>query len=147
MPLWLIYHPSGTFEDTASKKALTEDITKLYTRIGLPAFYVVINFMKLPPGDTWVGAENRTEKPFIRIVADHIAVRLENEDHVYKNTCDAIEKALKPHIADRGYDWEFHVDETERRLWRVNGSVPPPFGSDAEKLWAKENKPVAWESA
>jgi hypothetical protein len=49
------------------KKALTEDITKIYTGVGLPAFYVVINFMKLPPGDTWVGAENRTEKPLSAI--------------------------------------------------------------------------------
>ncbi|KAI9036912.1 tautomerase family protein [Aspergillus affinis] len=130
-----------------AEKALTEDITKLYTGIGLPAFNVVINFIKLSPGDTWVGAENRTKNPFIRIIAEHIAVRLDNEDHVYNSTCDAIEKALKPHIADRGYDWECHVDETERRLWRVNGIVPPPFGSDAEKVWTKENKPVVWEGA
>ncbi|OGE46985.1 hypothetical protein PENARI_c080G01159 [Penicillium arizonense] len=126
MPFWLVFHPTGTFEDTGSKKALTEDITKIYTGIGLPAFYVVINFIKLSPGDIWVGAERKMDIPFIRIIAEHIAVRLDNEDHVYKYTCDAIENALKPHIADRGYDWEFHVDETERRLWRVNGIVPPP---------------------
>ncbi|KAE8388161.1 hypothetical protein ETB97_004583 [Aspergillus alliaceus] len=147
MPLWLIFHPTGTFEDTASKKALTEDVTKIYTRIGLPAFYVVINFIKLSAGDIWVGAENKTENPFIRIVAEHIAVRLDNEDHAYNSVCNSFEKALKPHIADRGYEWEFHIDETERRLWRVNGLVPPPFGSDAEKIWAKENKPVRWEGA
>ncbi|KAB8239291.1 hypothetical protein ETB97_009313 [Aspergillus alliaceus] len=147
MPLWLIFHPDGTFEDASSKKAMTKDITKIYTGIGLPSFYVVVNFIKLSPEDVWVGAERRMEKPFIRIVAEHIAVRLDDEDDVYKKTCDAIENALKPHIADRGYDWEFHVDETERRLWRVNGMIPPPFGSDAEKVWAKENKPVIWEGA
>jgi hypothetical protein len=147
MPLWLVFHPTGTFEDTASKQALTKDITKIYTGIGLPAFYVVVNFMKLPPGDVWVGAERKMENPFIRIVAEHIAVGLDNEDHIYKRTCDAIENALKPHIADKGYDWEFHVDETERRLWRVNGMMPPPFGSDAEKVWAKENRPGIWEGA
>lgn len=67
MPLWLVFHPTGTFEDTASKQALTKDITKIYTGIGLPAFYVVVNFMKVPPGDVWVGAERKMENPFIRI--------------------------------------------------------------------------------
>lgn len=66
--------------------------------------------------------------------AEHIAVRLENEDLAYKGTADAFDKALKPHVADKGYEWEFHVDETERRLWRVNGLIPPPFGSDVEQL-------------
>jgi hypothetical protein len=36
-----------------------------------------------------------------------------NEVLAYERTADAIEKALKPHISDKGYDWEFHVDETE----------------------------------
>lgn len=147
MPLWLIFHPTGTFEDDASKQALTKDITAIYTGVGLPAFYVVINFIKLSPEDVWVGGQKRTEKPFVRIVAEHIAVRLEDSDEIYKTTCDYIENTLKPHIADKGFDWEFHIDETERRLWRVNGMTPPPHGSDGEKLWVKENRPVAWDLA
>ncbi|KAJ5086203.1 hypothetical protein N7532_010974 [Penicillium argentinense] len=147
MPLWLIFHPPGTFEDVISKQALTKDITKIYTGIGLPPFYVVVNFIKLSTEDVWVGGERKSEKPFIRIVAEHIAVRLENEDIVYKRTADAFDKALKPHVADKGYEWEFHIDETERRLWRVNGLIPPPFGSDVEQLWAKENKPSVWDGA
>jgi hypothetical protein len=147
MPLWLIFHSPVTLEDITAKQALTTDITKIYTRIGLPAFYVVINFIKLSANDVWVGGERKIEKPFIRIVAEHIAVRLENEDLAYKRTSDAIDKALKPHVADKGYDWEFHVDESERRLWRINGLVPPPFGSDVEQLWAKANKPSMWEGA
>lgn len=47
MPLWLIYHPTGTFEDNATKQALSRDITAMYTDRGLPAFYVVVNFIKL----------------------------------------------------------------------------------------------------
>jgi hypothetical protein len=147
MPLWLVFHPCGTFEDDSAKRALSKDITNIYTGIGLPAFYVVVNFVKLSPGDVWVGGEPKTDKPFIRILVDHIAVRLENEDRVYERSADAIEKALKPHIYDKGYDWEFHVDETERRLWRVNGIIPPPFGSDMEKQWAKDNKPSVWSGA
>ncbi|CCF33378.1 hypothetical protein CH063_05583 [Colletotrichum higginsianum] len=50
MPLWIIYHPEGTFEDDASKEAFSADITKFYTTIGLPAFYVVANFISCPQG-------------------------------------------------------------------------------------------------
>lgn len=33
MPLWLIFHPDGTFEDDESKEALSTDITKIYTGV------------------------------------------------------------------------------------------------------------------
>jgi hypothetical protein len=147
MPLWLIFHPPGTFEDASSKQALAKDVMKIYTGIGLPPFYVVVNFIKLPTEDIWVGGERRTENPFIRIAIEHIAVRIENEDHAYKRTTDAIEKVLKPHVADKGYDWEFHIDETERRLWRINGMIPPPFGSEIGQLWATENRPSLYDGA
>ncbi|GES64831.1 hypothetical protein ATEIFO6365_0009032000 [Aspergillus terreus] len=140
MPLWLIYHTPNTFEDVGSKQALVEDVTKIYTNVGLPPFYVVVNFIRLSSEDVWVGGEPRTERPFVRIMIDHIAVRLENDDSMYKRTSDAINNALKPHLADKGYGWEFHVDETERRLWRINGLIPPPFKSDDERKWANENK-------
>lgn len=147
MPLWLIFHPEGTFEDLPSKKALTQDITKIYTEIGLPAFYVVVNFLKMPPGDTWVGAEHVFDKPFIRVVAEHIAVNMPNEDEAYKRVTARLDTALKPHVADKGYSWEFHIDETERRLWKVNGMIPPAFGSEEEKLWVKENRAVPYPGA
>ncbi|EKG12659.1 Tautomerase [Macrophomina phaseolina MS6] len=145
MPLWIIYHPPGTFEDDASKEALSKDITKIYAEAGLPAFYVIVNFVKLPTSDTWVGGEPRKANPFIRMTIDHIAVRLPNKDQAYYNTTKRIDAALKPHIADKGYDWEYHVDETERRLWKINGLIPPPFKSEEERIWAKENKPVPWK--
>lgn len=142
MPLWVIYHPDGTFEDDASREALAAEITTIYTGIGLPAFYVITNFVKMPGNTMLVGGKKVTGKPFIRIVIEHIAVRLPDEDKTYRETANAIDAVLKPHIADKGYDWEFHVDETERRLWKVNGLFAPPFGSEDEKIWARENKPV-----
>ncbi|RAR10490.1 UPF0187-like protein [Stemphylium lycopersici] len=123
MPLWIIYHPDGTFEDDASREALAAEITTIYTGIGLPAFYVITNFVKMPGNTMLVGGKKVTGKPFIRIVVEHIAVRLPNEDETYRKTSNAIDAVLKPHIADKGYDWEFHVDETERRLWKVNDNL------------------------
>jgi hypothetical protein len=80
MPLWQIYHPAGTYEDPASKIAFAEDITKMYTDFGLPAFYVVTNFIPLPKEDILVGGEPKLGKPFIRIVITHIAIKMPNED-------------------------------------------------------------------
>ncbi|KAK1985661.1 putative oxalocrotonate tautomerase [Colletotrichum cereale] len=146
MPLWLIFHPDGTFEDDASKEAFSADITKYYTRIGLPAFYVVANFIKMPGNTMWLGGE-KLKKPFIRITIDHIAVNLPNDDKIYRKAADGVDAVMKPHVADKGYGWEFHITETERRLWKIDGLRPPPFGSEGEKIWARDNRPSPWEKS
>ena len=149
MPLWNIYHPEGTFEDNASKEALSQDITSFYHDgpAGLPKFYVIVNFIKLPQDSMYIGGRPNTGTPFIRLKIDHSALTLPNQDEVYNSVTERIEAALKPHIADKGYDWEFHVDETERRLWRVQGFNPPPHKSEGEKLWRELNKAVPWEES
>jgi len=145
MPLWLIFHPDGTFEDDASKEALATDITSYYVNVGLPPFYVTANFIKMSGNTMYVGGKPPAkDKPFVRITVDHIAVTLPDQDSVYERTANRLNDLLKPHIADKGYDWEFHVDQTERRLWRINGVVPPPFKSEEEKKWVKENKAVPY---
>jgi len=55
-----------------------------------------------------------------------------------------IGKLIQPFATAKGLRWEFHVDETPRDLWMINGLVPPPSGSDAEKLWARENRPIPY---
>ncbi|KAJ0163985.1 hypothetical protein CTA2_2007 [Colletotrichum tanaceti] len=147
MPLWIIYHPEGTFEDDASKEALSTDITKIYMGIGLPAFYVVVNFVKLPLNAMWIGGEklSKDKPPFIRLSIEQIAVKLPDDDKAMRRMADQVDEVLKPHIADKGYDWEFHIDETDRRLWKIQGLHAPPFGSEQEKVWFKENKALPWE--
>ena len=149
MPLWLIFHPEGTFTTTASKQALSESITTIYTGVGLPPFYVVVQFIERPAGTVFVGGvvKDTSSKPFIRIAIEHIAVNLPNEDAQYARVTKKIDEVLKPHIEDAGYDWEYHVDETDRRQWKVNGIAPPPWKSEEEKVWFEENKPSAWEEA
>jgi hypothetical protein len=145
MPLWLIYHTDDTFIDNEAKRALARNITKFYTDLSLTAFYVVVNFIKLNGNDMWVGAEHRVGHPFVRITVDHIAIRVPNDDAIYHRTTAGIDRILKPHVAVKGYNWEFHVDEKERRLWKVNGFIPPAYKSPGEQLWMKENKAVPYE--
>jgi hypothetical protein len=147
MPLWNIYHPPSAFQDSSAKQAFARDITTIYTSIGLPAFYVIVNFIPMAPSSMYIGGNpNDSEsKPFIRFSIDHIAVRLPDDDTEYERVVTKINEILKPHVADKGYGWEFHVNETERRLWSIDGFEPPPFGSEGEKMWAKENQAVEWK--
>lgn len=147
MPLWLVYHPPGVFEDTSTKESLAKDITMNYTKQGLPAFFVVVNFVKLEVSDIWVGGEQHAEKPFIRLVINHIAIHQPDDDNAYKLSCARIDKILKPHLEDKGYTWEYHVIETDRRYWRTDGMVPPQHNTEEEKVWARENKAVPYHGA
>lgn len=145
MPLWIIYHPSNILEDDETRAKFAKDITGIYTGIGLPAFYVVVNFIKLDVRDTYVGAKTCVDTPFVRISIEHIAVTLEDSDDVYRKTSAHINDVIKKNVQPLGAEWEFHVNETERRLWMVKGLVAPPFGSEAEKQWAKQNAATPWE--
>jgi hypothetical protein len=150
MPLWSIYHPSGTFVTPASKQAFSESITTFYNKngTGLPKFYVIVNFIQLPGDSMYIGGRPNTSiTPFIRLKIDHIAITLPDKDDVYASVTKGLDAVLKPHIADKGYDWEYHVDETERRLWKVQGLNPPPWKSEAERLWREGDKAVPWEDA
>jgi hypothetical protein len=128
MPLWTIYHPPTTFTTAATKSAFSQSITNLYTtKINLPAFYVIVQFIKLPEGDVWVGGviPKNDKKPFVRVVIEHTAVNMpaEAEEAAYKQTCLWVDEAMKEHIADKGYEWEYHISENDRRLWKINGLV------------------------
>lgn len=144
MPLWNILTPTGAYS-AEQKKALAKDITSLYTNLAdLPAFYVVVAFQEVAEEDFLVGGEPVSD--FIRIYIDHVARQLDTPE-IRKICRDEIEKLLAPHVKDRGFTWEFHIDETPLDLWQIQGVVPPPPFSEAEKLWAKENRPVPYEVA
>jgi hypothetical protein len=57
-----------------------------------------------------------------------------------------IDAALKPFIADQGYDWEYNVAETSRDLWKIQGLVPPMPGSKAEHEWTRLNRAMEFEA-
>lgn len=149
MPLWQIYHLPGTFEDNASKQAFAEDITGMYTFLGLPAFYVVTHFHKMDNSNVYLGGKPLpdNEKPFVRVAITHIAIRVPDADAVYLRTTSRLDNIMKPHLLDKGYDFEYHVDETERRLWKINSLIPPPFKSAEEQVWVKGNRAVPYEGA
>lgn len=146
MPLWQIYHSKGTFEDVETKQAFVNDITSYYTL--LPPFYVVVQFFPMPLESTWRGGEAIAEKPFVRIVINHVAIvasdSTDDAETYYKRVSGRINEVVTPHIYDKGYDAEWHVYESDRRLWRLDGLIAPPFRSETEKEWKAANKALPW---
>ncbi|MDT1000485.1 tautomerase family protein, partial [Pseudomonas aeruginosa] len=54
---------------------------------------------------------------------------------------DRVNTLLKPYVEDRGFDWEFHIDETPFDYWSINGYFPPRADTEDEKRWRAENRP------
>lgn len=136
MPLWTIHHTPGLLTDE-DKKRLASRITDHYEQVGLPRFYVVTLFHETRPEDFYVGGEPTPAG--VRIAVDHIARRaLDQEGR--RGVAGWIKDMLRPHFEGvEGLHWEFHVDETSEDLWMINGLIPPPGGSEAEKTWAETN--------
>lgn len=136
MPLWTVHHTPGVFSD-AEKSQLASTIADHYEKVGLPRFYVVTLFQEARPEDFYIGGE--PVPVGVRVVIDHIARRNPDQES-RRRTARWIRQMLQPHLERHtGLQWEFHVDETSEDLWMINGLVPPPGGSDAERHWAAQN--------
>ncbi|MGW1887406.1 tautomerase family protein [Streptomyces sp. NPDC001970] len=137
MPLWHIYHPPGTYTEQ-QKKQFAEDVTGLYSRVGLPKFYVVTLFHEIDETSFYIGGERSPSA--VRVVIEHIARHTEDAA-LRKKTGKVLARLLAPHTTDRGLYCEFHVDETPRDLWMTDGIAPPPPESEAEKIWVQGEPP------
>jgi len=152
--MWNIYHPEGTFTTTEEKATFVTDINDYYGGTGgFPEFYVCVHFITMPGTSMFRGRQPVAEldKPFIRLAISHIHVnqsaissKLGIEDPAARIR-GAIDTAIKRSITDKGYYVEYSVSEDPRELWKVDGLLPPPWKSNAEEVWKRENKAVPWE--
>lgn len=136
MPLWKVYHPAGAYT-AEDRKNLSERLTDLYTGIPIPRFYVVVLFEEVARNSCFVGGEPHDK--FVRFKVEQIARTLPGPviREWWIRTIDAV---IAPFVKERGFDWEVSIDETPFDLWSLQGEIPPPFESLAEKKWVKENK-------
>lgn len=140
MPLWQIYHPEGAYS-AEDKKSFSERITKLYQNIPIPGFYVVVMFHPLPADSFYVGGEPQTR--FVRFRIDQMARTL-NGTTARSWWMRRVEEVIKPYVSDRGFESEVQIAEPPSDLWTMNGLVPPPPESYAEKRWIDENRTSAY---
>ena len=129
-------HPAGAYT-AEDKKKLSQNITKVYTSIPIPAFYVVTIFEDVAKDSCFVGGEPHNK--FVRFKIDQIARTLPGPV-LREWWMRALDQVIAPFVKDRGYDWEISIDETPFDLWSLQGELPPPFESVGEKRWVKENK-------
>jgi Putative oxalocrotonate tautomerase enzyme len=74
---------------------------------------------------------------------EHVAGRLERSEE-QQHFLSIVNDVIPPFVRDKGFDWEFQIDETPIELWSVQGFVPPPAPSAALQRWARENRPTPY---
>ncbi|CAI7666330.1 unnamed protein product [Penicillium palitans] len=110
-----------------------------HERGSLPAFYVQVRFTEDTPGTAFVGGE--THPNFVALTIYHIARAFKSDESKQQFLAD-VDTILNPVFESKGMDWEYWITEVSRDLWKLNGLVPPPTGSEGEKKWAELNKAV-----
>jgi phenylpyruvate tautomerase PptA (4-oxalocrotonate tautomerase family) len=143
MPLWKIVHPVGAYT-AEDKKDFSEAISTVYMAVPIPKFYVVVLFEEIEAENIYVGGESRND--FVRINIDQMARTLPGPV-IREWWVRSLDVMIKPWVGDRGYDHEFNITEPPFDLWSLNGFIPPPFESRAEKRWIAENKASEYTQA
>ena len=152
MPLWQIFVPENDFS-VEDKRELGNRITNIYDAFELPRFYTTVIFHDLKPASFLIGGEEREKFVQVAIVhaartAGQVAERLGvTEAEVYAEFMKSAHEALKPFVADRGYEWEMHTENVPHETWHIDGMEPPPPWSDVEKVWKKNNRSSPYEMA
>lgn len=153
MPLWQLFVPENAY--TSEEKAeMASKITNIYSSdwsrenfgFELPRFYTSVVFHEIKADSFYVGGESRDK--FIQIEVVHIARTNEGAaalagitvEEILRRYFENVNATLAPYIADRGYEVEFHVEAAPFETWQIDGMVPPPPGSDAERRWYEENR-------
>src|SRR3546814_11886227 len=77
----------------------------------MPKFYVGVVFQGVTEDNFYIGGEPHPR--FIRIWVDHIA-RTFQPDEMRVNFFTYVNKLLAPFIADSGFDWDVHVEQTQK---------------------------------
>jgi phenylpyruvate tautomerase PptA (4-oxalocrotonate tautomerase family) len=134
MPFWQIFHPVDAYSPE-DKKKFAERIANLYTQV--PRFYVVTLFEPIPADSYFVGGLSHPK--FVRVKIDQMA-RTMPGPVLREWWMRRVEEVVAPYVRDRGFDWEIQIAEPPADLWTLQGVIPPPFESIAEKRWVKENK-------
>lgn len=126
----------------SEKKELAQSLTWIYINSKLPAFYVNVIFVEVEENSFYIGGEARAN--FVRIAIEHIALNFPDSGRelAYMKALDDI---IVPLFTAKGLDWEYHISQTPRELWKVQSLVPPPHMSEPHQRWFAENRATRWE--
>ncbi len=140
MPLWQIFHPADAYT-AEDKKEFSNRICSLYQMVPIPKIYVVVVFTPVPEDSYYVGGEPHGK--FVRFKIDQMARTIPGP--VLRSWwMRRIEEIIAPWVKERGFEWEVQIAEPPSDLWTMNGFIPPPFNSVAEKRWIADNATSAY---
>ncbi|WP_027506675.1 tautomerase family protein [Rhodococcus sp. UNC23MFCrub1.1] len=154
MPLWNIRTAKNVYT-ADDKKAFADSITSFYLdAVGLPKFYTSVVFHEFDPENFFLGGEPTDDFVLIEVV--HVARNMDElseklgatmtEDDLYSLMRESFAGIVRPFVDDRGLRWETAVVEGLFKSWMIDGMTPPPPFSDAEKTWARQNKPSPYDT-
>ncbi|MGQ0464368.1 MAG: tautomerase family protein [Sporichthyaceae bacterium] len=147
MPAWQIFIPENALS-SEDKLEIGKRATAIYSEnfdLNMPRFYTTVYFHEHKPGAFVIGGETRENYAQVSIlhiarsheqVAEYLGIGLQDLNEAFMKMAHEV---LDPFIADRGYELELFVQQSDRELWRIDGMSPPPPWSDAERQWAKDN--------
>lgn len=152
MPLWRI-HTAKDVYTPEDKKAFAESVTNFYCEVvGFPRFYTSVVFAEFDGENFLVGGEPAVDFVLIEIL--HVARNMNDlfekygeasEAQIYGAMREGFAAVIKPFVDDRNLRWESAVVEGLFETWVIDGMKPPPPWSEAEKQWARDNKPSPYE--
>lgn len=132
-------HPANAY--TPEEKAdLAEKITNIYSSkfsrenfgFELPLYHTSVISHEHKADSFFNGGKPRDQ--FVQIEVVHVARNNEHVaeqlgisvERVLERYFDKLNELLKPYIADRGYEVEFHVETAPFETWQIDGMTPPP---------------------
>ncbi|VUC30898.1 unnamed protein product [Clonostachys rosea] len=136
MPKWVFNHTEGafSFED---KHIIAQGMAKIYSAVGLPAFYANTQFFELPKDNLFTGGEI-PDHAVTTLAIYHLA-RTFQSDEIQDYFFKAVDDLIRPIMKKNNTRWEIGIYEAPLEFWRMNGLRPPKQGSEMEKKWFDAN--------
>ena len=143
MPRWNIFTTSDLLSKQ-EKRTIADQVTKIYTSIGFPCFWVNVIFEELPVDNFYNGGETPSQSVFFYI--SHAAKGFDSEEERL-NFHKGVDEIVRPILEPKGLHWEYNIHGYPPDNWRISGMEPPlPNGENKQafKLWQERNEAIPY---
>ena len=141
MPRWNFQIIKGTLT-RAEKDRIATQVTKLYTDLGFPAFFINVFFSENDEGQFYSGGKTPAKAAWFGIT--HAARGFLDEEERLKFHA-GIDEIVRPVFEPKGIKWEYNIYIYPGDNWRIDGMIPPIDRPDVLKQWVDEDRAVPYE--
>jgi phenylpyruvate tautomerase PptA (4-oxalocrotonate tautomerase family) len=140
MPRWTVHSLEGAIT-REQKDSIAEQVTNLYTKMGIPAFWVNVFFHTHTLGGFYSGGKAQHNSVFFHI--DHAARKWASEEE-RQMFLGSIDQIMRPVLGGCS-KWEFNVYWHNSDNWRINGMIPPMDRPEILKQWMETDDAIPYE--